>query len=80
MPPLRVGAVMYDPKVSAIWEVIRDFFESRGCPIDVSFFSTYELQVTALLDRALDIAWEFAIGVARRPTTIGRNVPCHRDA
>lgn len=55
--PLKVGAVMYDPKVSVIWEIIRDFFESQACPIDVSFYSTYEMQVTALLDGALDIAW-----------------------
>jgi phosphonate transport system substrate-binding protein len=55
--PLTVGAVMYDPKVSVIWEIIRDFFESRACPIDVTFYSTYELQVTALLDGVLDIAW-----------------------
>jgi len=48
---------MYDPRVSVIWEIIRDFFETRGCPIDVTFFSTYELQVTALLGRGIDIAW-----------------------
>ena len=48
---------MYDPKVSVIWEIIRDFFESQGCPIDVAFYSTYELQVTALLDGSIDIAW-----------------------
>jgi hypothetical protein len=55
--PLKVGAVMYDPKVSVIWQIIRDFFESQGCPIDVAFYSTYEMQVTALLDRTIDIAW-----------------------
>ena len=55
--PLKVGAVLYDPKVSVIWKIIRDFFESQGCPIDVAFYSTYELQVTALLDRTIDIAW-----------------------
>jgi phosphonate transport system substrate-binding protein len=55
--PLKVGAVMYDPKVSVIWEIIRDFFESHGCPIDVAFYSTYEGQVTALLDRTIDVAW-----------------------
>jgi len=55
--PLVVGAVMYDPKVSVIWEIIRDFFESRGSPIDVSFYATYELQVSALLDGSVDIAW-----------------------
>jgi ABC-type phosphate/phosphonate transport system substrate-binding protein len=55
--PLRVGAVMYDPKVSVIWEIIRDFFESKGAPIDVAFYATYELQVSALLDAGIDIAW-----------------------
>jgi ABC-type phosphate/phosphonate transport system substrate-binding protein len=55
--PQKVGAVMYDPKVSVIWEIIHDFFESQDCPIDVSFFGTYELQVAALLDGTIDIAW-----------------------
>ena len=55
--PLKVGAVMYDPKVSVIWEIIRSFFESQGSPIDVAFYSTYELQVGGLLDRTIDIAW-----------------------
>ena len=30
--PLKVGAVMYDPKVSVIWEIIRDFFEAQAVP------------------------------------------------
>jgi phosphonate transport system substrate-binding protein len=55
--PLIVGAVMYDPKVSVIWEIIRDFFESRGAPIDVTFFDTYDLQVSGLLKGSIDIAW-----------------------
>lgn len=55
--PLQVGAVMYDPKVSVIWEIIRTFFESQACPIDVAFYSTYEAQVSGLLDRTIDIAW-----------------------
>jgi len=55
--PLKVGAVLYDPKVSVIWEIIRNFFESRDVPIDVTFYSTYELQVSSLLDATIDIAW-----------------------
>jgi len=55
--PLTVGAVMYDPKVSVIWEIIREFFDSQECPIDTAFFSTYELQVDALMNRTIDIAW-----------------------
>jgi ABC-type phosphate/phosphonate transport system substrate-binding protein len=55
--PLKVAAVMYDPKVSVIWEIIRAFFESERCPIDVAFYNTYERQVEGLLDRTVDIAW-----------------------
>jgi phosphonate transport system substrate-binding protein len=57
MPPLRIGAVMYDPKVSVIWEIIADFFESLGNPIEMAFYSTYELQVDALAASRIDIAW-----------------------
>ena len=55
--PLTVGAVMYDPKVSVIWEIIRAFFDAQDAPIDVAFYNTYEAQVDALLDRRIDIAW-----------------------
>jgi ABC-type phosphate/phosphonate transport system substrate-binding protein len=48
---------MYDPKVSVIWEIIRDFFEEQSCPIDVSFYTDYESQVSALLATGIDIAW-----------------------
>jgi ABC-type phosphate/phosphonate transport system substrate-binding protein len=57
MAPVRVGAVLYDPKVSVIWEIIAAFFEARGVPIDVAFFTSYDLQVSALVDDRLDIAW-----------------------
>jgi len=53
-PPLKVGAVMYDPKVSVIWEIIRDFFDGEGAPIDVAFYSTYEDQNDGLLSGAID--------------------------
>lgn len=55
--PLILGAVIYDPKVSVIWEIIRNYFEARGVPMDVVFYSNYELQVDALLRDFLDIAW-----------------------
>jgi ABC-type phosphate/phosphonate transport system substrate-binding protein len=55
--PVIVGAVLYDPKVSIIWEIIRDFFETNGCPMDVVFYTNYELQVQALLGGHLDVAW-----------------------
>ena len=55
--PILVGAVLYDPKVSVIWDIIRDFFEAQGCPIDVVFYTNYELQVDALVKGHIDIAW-----------------------
>jgi ABC-type phosphate/phosphonate transport system substrate-binding protein len=55
--PILVGAVLYDPKVSVIWDIIRDFFEAQGCPIDVVFYTNYELQVEALAKGHIDIAW-----------------------
>jgi ABC-type phosphate/phosphonate transport system substrate-binding protein len=55
--PILVGAVLYDPKVSVIWDIIRDFFEQQGCPIDVVFYTNYELQVDALVKGHVDVAW-----------------------
>lgn len=55
--PILVGAVVYDPKVVVIWDIIKDFFQEQGCPIDYVFYSNYELQVQALLDSHIHIAW-----------------------
>jgi phosphonate transport system substrate-binding protein len=55
--PVIVGAVLYDPKVSVIWEIIRDFFDEHGVPMDIVFYTNYELQVQALAGGHLDIAW-----------------------
>lgn len=55
--PILVGAVVYDPKVTVIWEIIRKFFEGRGCPMDTVYYTNYELQVRALQDHHLDVAW-----------------------
>src|SRR5262249_11881752 len=55
--PLLVGAVIYDPKVVLIWDIIKDFFASQGCPIDCVFYSNYGLQVEALVNGHIDIAW-----------------------
>lgn len=55
--PVLVGAVLYEPKVSVIWDIIREFFEENGCPMDVVFYTNYELQVKALVEGHIDIAW-----------------------
>jgi phosphonate transport system substrate-binding protein len=57
-----VGAVLYDAKVAAIWDIIRDFFAENGCPIDVVFYTNYGLLVEALLNGHLDVAWNSPLG------------------
>jgi ABC-type phosphate/phosphonate transport system substrate-binding protein len=55
--PILVGAVIYDPKVATIWDIIARFFRDRGCDMDCVFYTNYELQVDALLAGHIDIAW-----------------------
>lgn len=55
--PLLVGAVLYDPKVSIIWEIIADFFVKNDFPMDVVFYTNYELLTNALIHNHIDIAW-----------------------
>ncbi|GIW78538.1 MAG: hypothetical protein KatS3mg105_0345 [Gemmatales bacterium] len=55
--PILVGAVLYDPKVSVIWDIIAEYFAHNGCPIDTIFYTNYELQVQALLAGSIGIAW-----------------------
>jgi len=55
--PILVGAVIYDPKVAVIWDIITRFFDAEGCAMDCVFYTNYELQVEALLSGHIDIAW-----------------------
>lgn len=52
-----LGVVSYDPAVSTIWEKMRSYINSAGCPFDFQLFTNYEQQVAALLDGRIDIAW-----------------------
>lgn len=67
--PMLIGAVIYEPKVVVIWDILKEYLEGEGCPIDYVFFSNYELQVDALLSGQLDVAWNSPLAwvdVARR--------------
>src|SRR5258708_12152533 len=55
--PIVVGAVIYAPKVALIWDIIKDFFEKDGCPIDWVYYTNYKMQVDALIAGHIDIAW-----------------------
>ena len=54
---LVLGAVAYDPKVVTIWNGFRTWFRERGVDFDFVLYSQYERQVEALLDGAIDLAW-----------------------
>src|SRR5438477_12129025 len=54
---IRVEAVIYDPKVVVIWDIIKDFFKEQGCPMDCVFYTNYELMVEGLLTGHIHIAW-----------------------
>ena len=57
MKKLKVGAVLYDPKVSVIWQMIEDYYKENGAEIEAVYFKDYDLQVTALENKEIDIAW-----------------------
>ena len=57
MRPILIGAVIYDPKVAVIWDIIARYFGAQGCPIDCVYYTNYTLQVDALLAGHIDIAW-----------------------
>jgi len=54
---ILVGAVVYDPKVTVIWDIIARFFAEQDCPIDCVYYTNYTILVDALLAGHIDIAW-----------------------
>lgn len=54
---IKVGAVVYVPKVTVIWGIIADYFEEKGVPMECVFFKDYPLMVDAFLKGEIDIAW-----------------------
>ena len=71
--PIILGAVLYDPKVSVIWDIIRDYFEDSGVPMDVVFFTNYEMQVDSLVNGHVEVAWNFST-VARNASASKRSI------
>jgi phosphonate transport system substrate-binding protein len=53
----RLGAVVYHPKVEQIWAEFAGWFADHGLELEPVYFERYEDQVDALLDGALDVAW-----------------------
>lgn len=57
MKKLKIGAVVYDPRVTVIWEMIEAFFKERGAEIEPVLFKDYKIQVDALEKKEIDGAW-----------------------
>ncbi|HTK31984.1 MAG TPA: PhnD/SsuA/transferrin family substrate-binding protein [Candidatus Saccharimonadaceae bacterium] len=81
MRPTLVGAVLYDPKVAVIWDVIARYFVANGCRMDCVFYTNYELQVEALVADHIDIAWNSPLAWvdAQRRTGGGCRAVAMRD-
>lgn len=62
---ILLGAVVYDPKVVPIWDIIRDYSNEYGLEMDYVLFSNYEAQVEALLNGMIDIAWNTNVAWVR---------------
>lgn len=54
---LKVGAVIYAPRVTVIWGIIADFFKKEGFEIEPVYYKDYKMQVDGLLSGEIDIAW-----------------------
>lgn len=57
MSKLKIGAVIYAPKVTVIWGIIAKFFENENFPIEPVYFKDYKEQVDALINEEIDVAW-----------------------
>jgi len=68
---LLLGSVAYDPKVIAIWDIIREYYQDNGLPLDYVLFSNYEAQVDALMNGFIDIAWNTNVAYVKLQSLLG---------
>ena len=57
MNKLKVGAVVYAPRVTVIWGIIADFFKGEGFEIEPIYYKDYRSQVDGLMKGEIDVAW-----------------------
>lgn len=81
MKKLKVGAVIYDPRVTVIWELIDKFYKENGLEIEAVFFKNYKLQVDALVNGEIDVAWNSPLAQldARLRLDKKEKIGCMRD-
>ncbi|MCI6988567.1 MAG: PhnD/SsuA/transferrin family substrate-binding protein [Campylobacter sp.] len=54
---MKLAAVIYDPKVTIIWEIIRDFFKENNFDLKPVFYKDYKMQVDGLINGEVDVTW-----------------------
>lgn len=54
---MKLGAVIYSPQITIIWGIIADFFKENGFNLEPVFFKDYKMQVDALINGEIDVAW-----------------------
>ena len=69
-----LGAVSYDPAISTIWEKMKAYLISAGCPFDFVLFTNYERQVAALMAGHVDIAWNGPVAHVLAQQQAGENL------
>ncbi len=57
MEKVKVGAVIYDPKVTVIWDMIAKFAQERDLDLEPVFYKDYKLQIDGLEAGDIDLAW-----------------------
>ncbi|MBM3945110.1 MAG: phosphate/phosphite/phosphonate ABC transporter substrate-binding protein [SAR202 cluster bacterium] len=57
MKPVRIGTVLYNPKVTVIWDIIKEYFEEQGIPTDIVYYPDYDRQTDGFVKGEIDVAW-----------------------
>ena len=57
MEKVKVGAVVYDPKVTVIWEMIAKFAAERDLDLEPVLYKDYKLQIDGLESGEIDLGW-----------------------
>lgn len=81
MKKIKVGAVIYAPRVTVIWEMIEKYYKDNGLEIEPVFFKDYKLQVDALEKGEIDTAWNSPLAQLDARLRFGgkEKISCMRD-
>jgi ABC-type phosphate/phosphonate transport system substrate-binding protein len=64
-PILPPSAPPPSDSITSIWEGMRKYMTSVGCPFDFVLFTSYDRQIEALMNGQIDIAWNGPVAHVR---------------